>query len=60
MISAAPAQSVPTSAVAAPKAEPARVESSNIAAIREYKELLDAGIITEEEFSAKKKQLLGL
>ena len=28
--------------------------------IKQYKELLDAGIITEEEFAAKKKQLLGL
>ncbi len=28
--------------------------------IRKYKELLDDGIITEEEFSAKKKQLLGI
>lgn len=28
--------------------------------IKEYKELLDAGIITQEEFDAKKKQLLGL
>lgn len=28
--------------------------------IKKYKELLDAGIITEEEFSAKKRQLMGL
>ena len=28
--------------------------------IKKYKELLDAGIITQEEFDAKKKQLLGL
>lgn len=28
--------------------------------IKEYKELLDAGIITQEEFDKKKKQLLGL
>ena len=28
--------------------------------IKKYKELLDMGIITEEEFNAKKKQLLGL
>lgn len=28
--------------------------------IRKYKELLDDGIITEEEFAAKKKQLLGI
>ena len=28
--------------------------------IKKYKELLDSGIITQEEFDAKKKQLLGL
>ena len=27
---------------------------------RAYKELLDKGVITQEEFEAKKKQLLGL
>ena len=34
--------------------------SSAIEEIKQYKELLDAGIITEEEFAAKKRQLLGL
>lgn len=34
--------------------------ASPIEAIKLYKELLDAGIITQEEFDAKKKQLLGL
>lgn len=28
--------------------------------IKKYKELLDAGILTEEEFAAKKRQLLGI
>ena len=28
--------------------------------IKEFKELLDMGAITQEEFDAKKKQLLGL
>ena len=28
--------------------------------LRKYKDLLDAGVITQEEFNAKKKQLLGL
>ena len=31
-----------------------------VKAINKYKELLDSGIITQEEFDAKKKQLLGL
>ena len=35
-------------------------EIRNAQAIREYKKLLDDGIITSEEFEAKKKQLLGL
>ncbi len=35
-------------------------EVSKAAAIKEYKELADAGIITQEEFEAKKAQLLGL
>ncbi len=28
--------------------------------IKQYKELLDLGIITQDEFNAKKKELLGL
>ena len=28
--------------------------------LKKFKELLDAGVITQEEFEAKKKQLLGL
>ena len=28
--------------------------------LKQYKELLDSGVITQEEFEAKKKQLLGL
>ncbi len=28
--------------------------------LKKFKELLDAGILTQEEFDAKKKQLLGL
>lgn len=37
--------------------------SSNITTadeIRKFKELLDEGVITQDEFDAKKKQLLGL
>jgi|GEM_PF-1642806 len=33
---------------------------SNAGELKELKELLDSGIITQEEFDAKKKQLLGL
>lgn len=33
---------------------------SNAEELKEYKELLDSGIISQEEFDAKKKQLLGL
>ena len=28
--------------------------------IKKFKDLLDSGVITQEEFNAKKKQLLGL
>lgn len=31
-----------------------------VAEIKKYKELLEQGIITEEEFTAKKKRLLGI
>ena len=34
--------------------------SNAVEEIKQFKELLDAGIITEEEFAAKKRQLLGL
>ena len=41
-----------------PSAAP--IASSNADELKKYKELLDSGIITQEEFDAKKKQLLGL
>ncbi len=31
-----------------------------IAELKQLKELVDEGILTEEEFAAKKKQILGL
>lgn len=34
--------------------------SGNAEELKKYKELLDSGIITQEEFDAKKKQILGL
>ncbi len=36
------------------------VSTSNADELKKYKDLLDSGIITQEEFDAKKKQLLGL
>lgn len=49
-----------------PKPEPAPTVNEEasvdetVADIREYKKLLDEGILTPEEFEAKKKQLLGI
>ena len=36
------------------------VPQSNADELKKYKDLLDSGVITQEEFDAKKKQLLGL
>ena len=36
------------------------IPSSNADELKKYKDLYDAGVITQEEFDAKKKQLLGL
>ena len=46
-----------------PKAETTikqEIPQSNADELKKFKELLDNGIITQEEFDAKKKQLLGL
>ena len=43
----------------APQAAPVQTEDPTVV-LPKYKALLDAGVITEEEFAAKKKQLLGL
>ena len=43
----------------APQAAPVQNEDPTVA-LPKYKALLDAGVITAEEFEAKKKQLLGL
>lgn len=37
-----------------------KAPSSNADELKKYKEILDSGIISQEEFDAKKKQLLGL
>ncbi len=50
-------------AAAAPQfvaAAPASTEKNNIELLKEYKDLLDMGVITQEEFDAKKQQLLNL
>lgn len=53
---AEPAASVPSEAAA-----PEQTGTDMLAAqLRTYKQLLDTGVITQEEFDAKKKQLLGL
>lgn len=45
--------------IAAPKEEKTQ-DVNSIEALKKYKELLDMGVITQEEFDAKKKQLLEL
>jgi hypothetical protein len=58
----------PATVSAAPSDDPATVapqpaidtESNNMEKLKKYKDLLDSGIITQEEFEAKKKQLLDL
>lgn len=54
---------VPVAApVAVPVAAPAAASApaDAVTELRRFKELLDQGILTEEEFAAKKRQLLGL
>lgn len=54
---AKPASS-PSAAAPAPKSAPPESEADKIAALRQYKELLDSGVLTQEEFEKKKQQLL--
>ena len=50
-----------TRSVTTPKAETVNGATLGIAdELKKYKELLDGGVITQEEFDTKKKQLLGL
>ena len=44
----------------APAAQPSKAEGNNLEDLKKLKELLDGGIISQEEFDAKKKELLGL
>lgn len=47
-------------AVVTAKVQPTAAPNGVYAELKELKDLLDSGVITQEEFEAKKKQLLGL
>ena len=58
---AAPPAPAPAEEAAAPEAAaPEAAESSDIEQIKQLAALKDQGILTEEEFSAKKAQILGI
>ena len=40
--------------------KPDNANAGNADELKKYKDLLDSGVISQEEFDAKKKQLLGL
>jgi hypothetical protein len=54
------AQADPPDAAPADEAPPEAAESPQIQELRQLAALKDQGILTEEEFSAKKAQILGL
>ena len=58
--SAGAAAAQPVKSVLGNKKPAAATGTSAVEEIKKYKELLDAGVITQEEFSAKKKQLMGI
>lgn len=57
---AADAQPVVAQAATQPAAAPAMSVAEQMETLKSLKELLDAGILTQEEFDLKKKQVLGL
>lgn len=57
---AAGAQSTAAAAAPAPPPAPAPAQPDPMTQIKQLAELRDQGILTEEEFSAKKAQLLGI
>ena len=58
---AAPPEPAPVDEAAAPEAAaPEAAESSDIEQLKQFAALKDQGILTEEEFAAKKAQILGL
>jgi predicted Zn-dependent peptidase len=46
--------------MAAAPAEPVAAGAGTADGLKKFKDLLDSGVITQEEFDAKKKELLGL
>ena len=56
--SEAPASPAPGYTV--PAATPRQLDPKAVEQLKEYKQLLDMGIITQEEFNEKRRQLLGL
>ncbi|MDH3754538.1 MAG: SHOCT domain-containing protein [Acidimicrobiia bacterium] len=50
----------PAPAPAAPAAAPEPAEPSYMAELEQLASLRDAGVLTDEEFDAKKKQILGI
>ena len=57
----APPAPVPADEAAAPEdAAPEAAESPEIEQLKQYAALKDQGILTEEEFAAKKAQILGI
>ena len=46
--------------MAAAPAEPAAAGAGTAGELKKFKDLLDSGVITQEELDAKKKELLGL
>ena len=55
-----PVEAAPSPAPAAPAAAPVAREPEYIAELERLAQLRDQGIVSEEEFNAKKKQLLGI
>ena len=54
----APPPAAPAAPVAAPAADPA--QQDEMAEIQKLAQMKEQGILTEEEFAAKKKQILGI
>jgi hypothetical protein len=57
---AAQAEAAPPADAPVDEAPPEAAESAQIQELRQLAALKDQGILTEEEFSAKKAQILGL